>query len=143
MSDLQILIEEYEQKKKELVDNVKDLLRSEFDRFFQDNPAIKFVTWTQYFDENRFSVNEVYFSLMTKDEIVEELTKRELVGDEAFVEEFAYVDLTRDDNPALLRIIALIDSVPYDIMMEAFGADSEVTITPEAINIEDYSQYHD
>lgn len=161
MDDLKALIEAYEQKRQELRDSCLDLMREHFNKFFAENPTVKRISWTQYaphFNDGEpceFDVNEVYFSWLTADE--EELHLRELDNQGILYETYKYDSPTwtymggeaaiekwdTNVHPALVAMDTLIHSIPEEIMKDVFGLDSEIIITPEAINIEDYSSEHD
>lgn len=136
MTALQTLIEEYEKKRKELSDSCLDLLKLEFNKFFEENPEVVNFNWTQYtqgFNDGEpceFYVYDIWFTTTSEALKAEEEGNR-LAGEDYAVD---HSDLT----PNMLQMEALIQSVPLPIMKDVFGDGVQVIVNKEAVSIDWY-----
>src|SRR6267154_5517989 len=73
-TSIETLVEEYTKTKEKFVEKSKNAMRTAFKEFFDSNPDIDKITWTQYTpyfndgDPCVFGVQEMYFTL-AKDEV--------------------------------------------------------------------------
>jgi len=134
MSKLKELVEALNVARKEFSDGAKAQIKAEAKEFFDKNPEIKAIVWTQYapyFNDGEaceFGVNEMYVT--TTDPDSEDFCTRDVAwGDD---------DGIVWEHDAANEFTSTLAAIPEDVMRSIFGDDALVMITPDGIVVEEY-----
>jgi hypothetical protein len=150
---IQDFISYQEQFRKAATEKLKEF----FVKFWEENPAIKAVTWVQYapyFNDGNaceFSVNDPYFTNAEGKDLEEidcwggyEGGKEDIWSECSFSGRYGGVIPEGVDPVSTKSLSSLLTSeVMKPIMEETFGSDNTVIATREGFQVEDYSGSHD
>lgn len=168
IDDIKEKTEAINKTKKELVEKLRPDFKELFTPFLEKYPQVTHLKWNQYtpyFNDGEsctFSVNDLFGFLGTEEEddyegslpdyYVEQVaeyrttginsawsewTKTRVVEKNAEYPEDISVSLQMDkDFDALVKAF---DQIPDDIMLELFGDHTEITVTREGLDVEEYS----
>lgn len=147
-TSIETLVAEYTKTKEEFVEKSKNAMRTAFNEFFDANPDIDKITWTQYTpyfndgDPCVFGVQEMYFTL-DKDEVdINELDYQD--------EEYrCYSDFFWDDNGKRFDPVAeyraefkkftqQIGKLPDEIFLNTFGDHVRVIASRSGFDVQEY-----
>lgn len=155
MKELKRLISDFDEARKSFNAQAKKAFTSSMKDFFIENPEIKIIKWKQfspYFNDGDECTFRVGMPIFSNAPNAEDLDGEEYVGDEDTDEpvwihgEDAYGE---QEAPPIQRLHAAMDdfetvqqSTAFEELAEAmFGNHVEIVITPEGINVEDYSSH--
>lgn len=148
--------EEIHRMKKEVADTLRNEMRGEFAKIFEDNPELRWFSWVQYtpyFNDGESCVFSVIDSI-----------RYQWGGNPDDLEEIDYYDfpeISKWDIPyirgekesswrseidptevlaadALEPVINLLSAIDDDIFLEVFGDHAMVIVTKDGIDIEEY-----
>ena len=135
-TDIMALVEDYKKSKAEFSDKAQEAMRTAFKDFFDVNPNIEMIAWTQYTpffndgDPCVFGVADMYFSLVGE--------KIDLVGyldDSGMHSEY---DDKVDEAKTFKKFVQEIGTIPDEIFLDAFGDHVRVAATRKGFDTEDY-----
>ena len=135
-TDIMALVEDYKKSKAEFSDKAQEAMRTAFKDFFDVNPNIEMIAWTQYTpffndgDPCVFRVADMYFSLVGE--------KIDLVGyldDSGMHSEY---DDKVDEAKTFKKFVQEIGTIPDEIFLDAFGDHVRVAATRKGFDTEDY-----
>lgn len=150
---IQDFISYQEQFRKAATEKLKEF----FVKFWEENPAIKAVTWNQYApyfndgDPCEFSVNDPYFT-NAEGKDLEEITswgeyegeKEDIWSEYSFSGRYGAVAREGVDPVSTDSLSTLLTSEVMNPIMEAtFGSDNTVIATREGFQVDDFSGSHD
>ena len=152
MSKLTQLIEQMEEAKRAFREQGLELVKQEAKEFFEKNPDIQAVSWTQYApyfndgDACEFGVNEIVASTGLAQHEDDESFDPEEHDPEEFFEGLHYGEApgvvnyysSHPQHAGAQKFVELLAGIPKDIMRELVGDDSKVIITKAGIIIADY-----
>lgn len=144
------LIDSYSEAKKKFMADASELMKKEFKEFFKDVPEIKVIKWTQYtpyFNDGEpcvFSVNSPVFSNCEDPTMIS--VWGEIDGDEEDTNLYAFEGdynmpehFTEEQKNRVSELCEIIQSSEMeDVMLNAFGDHTEVTVTPKGIDVEEF-----
>lgn len=149
MSNLDTLMEEYTKAKRQFQQEAIKLLKQEFKSFFEDVPEVKVIKWSQYTpyfndgDPCVFGVNDPTFSNADDTDLVSAWGAYE--GDEddgtvfAFQGTYDMPETLKSKQARLESLSQMICSeAMQDVLLDAFGDHTVVTVTPAGIVTEQY-----
>ena len=150
---IQDFISYQEQFRKVATEKLKEF----FVKFWEENPAIKAVTWTQYapyFNDGEaceFSVNDPYFTNAEGKDLEEigcwgryEGEKEDIWSEYSFSGRYGAVAREGVDPVSTDSLSSLLTSEVMKPIMEAtFGSDNTVIATREGFQVDDFSGSHD
>lgn len=145
-TDIKDLVKEMEAFKKEYQKKGQKILQTAFTQFFEENPKIKTITWSQYTpyfndgDECLFSINEFYCSAkkLTTEDISdpydlerydEEETEEESTGG------YTYDSPERKKVQAFEKMLSPLE----DVFKELFDDHVWVIATEDGFEVNEYS----
>ena len=160
-------VEEMVALRKQVSEKIKNSMNGMFKEFFKNNPEFVYVTWTQYtpyFNDGEaceFSVHDKWF--VTKkslaryhdiDENSEDFEDMEFItgwaAEEAAVYMSSYSDTGKDTfiedygperGPVVYeearRLEKILDQIPEEIYLDAFGDHSQITISANGISVDE------
>lgn len=154
MSSIQEFIDEYTKFQAEFQAKAQKKIKEIFTAFWEKNPAIKAVIWTQYApyfndgDPCTFSVYDSYFT-NAEGEDLNQISGEEYEGEnESVWVEYSFGGPYDGDTPEGVDVDStkelskfLCSSALEDAMKATFGDDCRVVATREGFQIEEY--YHD
>lgn len=123
MNKIDEVIKSFKVAKEQFIENVKAIFVEEAKKFFEDNPGVESIYWTQYTpywndgEECTFSRHDHDFTYFDD---VEDKRNTEY---RAFDSEFSVV----------------IDRIPNEIYLDMFGDHVEVSISRDGINVQGYN----
>jgi len=131
-------------------------LKEFFVKFWEENPAIKAVTWNQYApyfndgDPCEFSVNDPYFT-NAEGKDLEDITswgeydggKEDIWSEYSFSGRYGAVAREGVDPLSTKSLSSLLTSEVMKPIMEAFGSDITIIATREGFQVDDFSGGHD
>ena len=141
------LVAEYNKTKKEFMEKAQNALRGAFNEFFETNPEIGQVVWTQYTpyfndgDECVFGVNDMFFTLSTF-----EGEPQDYEDDDAgcYGASFYSYNNANDADPVAKQRAAfrgftnVIRTIPDEIFKNSFGDHVKVIANRDGFNVEEY-----
>lgn len=135
----------------------KKMLATEFNQFFEANPTVEAVQWTQYTpyfndgDSCEFGRNDMSIKISGKIKVVNyKGEEQEIGGDEGGNDDDGFIDqyeLCSDRNKdpgtaalgkALKKLETALSDID-DIFLDTFGDHVEVTCTRNGFDVEEYS----
>jgi hypothetical protein len=152
-STIDAFVQEYNDFLNEFSKKATEKLKEVFKEFWDSNPEIKVVTWTQYApyfndgDPCEFSVNDPTFSNATDPDDIYDLKWGEYDGDTEGV--WAFCSWSRDEVPGVDKdaIKTLSDFIQSNamesVLQNTLGGDNRIVVTREGITSYDYSGTHD
>lgn len=154
---IESFIEEYNQYRQEFAKKAKAKLKEVLSDFWDKNPAINVIVWTQYapyFNDGSaciFSVNEPTFSNCTNPEEFNTLSWGEYEGYDENVWAFCEWNVEKrvknvsGINVESIKLLSrFIQSVAMeDVLRDTLGEDNLIIVTREGITCENYSGQHD
>lgn len=143
------LIEAQQELKKKFQTEAQDMFKEVTKEFFEKNPAITAVVWTQYTpyfndgDPCVFSVGDVIFTNAPDDELENVSPWGEYEGDLEDVWVETYVKHLSNDSGIDLESCNLISDMigskdMEDIMLAMFGDHAKVTATKNGFDVDEY-----
>lgn len=146
------LIEAQQELKKKFQTEAQDMFKEVTKEFFEKNPAITAVVWTQYTpyfndgDPCVFRVGDVIFTNAPDDELENVSPWGEYEGDLEDVWVETYVKHLSNDSGIDLESCNLISDMigskdMEDIMLAMFGDHAKVTATKNGFDVDEY--HHD
>lgn len=150
-------IQEYNDFRSAFQKRAQEKFKEVFKEFWEENPGINVVTWTQYapyFNDGEpcvFGINCPTFSNATEPDDISDLRWEEYNGETEGIwgcGEWNIKDIAKEYpgvNPESTKILAsLINSDPMeDVLEDMFGSDNRVVATREGFTSEDYCGEHD
>jgi hypothetical protein len=152
-STIDAFVQEYNDFLNEFSKKATEKLKEVFNEFWDSNPEIKVVTWTQYApyfndgDACVFSVNDPTFSNATSPDDIEDLRWGEYDGYTEGV--WAIARWSSDEIPGVDKdsIKTLSDFIQSNamesVLQNTLGGDNRIVVTREGITSYDYSGSHD
>lgn len=148
MAEHQKMLDEYNKAREEFSKKGKEIIRSSFKAFFEANPKIKAITWTQYTpffndgDPCEFSVYDMWV-------LSEESYEAWMDEGGSYAEEFdvasRYVDdrwksvLTDDEKKTIRTFVDSIHKLPDEVFEDMFGDHVYVVATADGFEVEEHS----
>jgi len=151
-STIDAFIQEYNDFLNEFSKKATEKLKEVFNEFWNSNPEIKVVTWTQYApyfndgDACVFRINDPTFSNATDPNDIEDLRWGEYDGDTEGVWAIChYSDETPGvDKDSIKTLSDFIQSNAMEsVLQNTLGGDNRIVVTREGITSYDYSRNHD
>jgi hypothetical protein len=152
-STIDAFIQEYNDFLNEFSKKATEKLKEVFNEFWNSNPEIKVVTWTQYApyfndgDACVFSVRDPTFSNATSPDDIEDLGWGEYDGDTEGV--WAICTWSSDEVPGVdtdsIEILSTFiqSNAMESVLRNTLGGDNRIVVTREGITSYDYSENHD
>ena len=135
-TDIMALVEDYKKSKAEFSDKAQEAMRTAFKDFFDVNPNIEMIAWTQYTpffndgDPCVFRVRDMYFSL-----VGEEIDLGRHLDDSGMHSEY---DDKVDEAKTFKKFVQEIGIIPDEIFLDAFGDHVRVAATRKGFDTEEY-----
>jgi hypothetical protein len=150
-------IEEYNQYRQEFTKKAQAKLKEILSDFWNKNPAINVIVWTQYApyfndgDACVFSVNDPTFSNCTNSEEFSTLSWGEYDGDDKNVWAFGAWNVEKESNKNIGIDVEFVKDLcrfiqsdaMEDVLRITLGEDNLIIVTREGITCQDYSDQHD
>ena len=132
-------------------------IKEVFKQFWEENPDIKVVVWTQYApyfndgDACVFRINDPTFSNATDEDDINDLRYGEYNGDneDIWTAESWDIDKISEKksgvNGESVKLLCnfLISNAMEDVLKSMFGSDNKIVATREGFAVTDYSESHD
>jgi hypothetical protein len=148
-TSIEALSKEFTKFKTEFTEKAKDAMRVAFKEFFEANPDIDQIAWTQYTpyfndgDACVFGVNEMGFTL-AKDKV--DLSEVDYPDEEGnFYEssfwngEGKYTDPVSEYRKLFSAFVGQVTSLPDEIFLNAFGDHVRVIANKDGFDVQEYS----
>lgn len=149
MSNLLNIINDYKQAKKQFMDVVSTALSEEFKEFFKSNPTVACVKWRQSvpnFNDGSpcvFHVHDIYISNSLECTFDGDFEEPE-DGDWVYPN-YSYSKYIPDAPEEIIDSIkpfrVLLSMGEMEEVLQTYGDNVEVTVTPDGIEIEEYYDY--
>ena len=150
-------IQEYQDFQNSFRQKAKVKLKEVFKQFWEENPEVKVVVWTQYApyfndgDACVFSINESTFSNATDEDDINDLSYGEYDGDNKDIWAISSWDIDRTTkgksrvNGESVKLLCnfLTSDAMEDVLESMFGSDNKIVATREGFAVTDYSGSHD
>ena len=130
---IKTLADEYTKTKQEYMLSLQAKLTEEFKNFFQQNPEVKAISWTQYtphYNDGEtcyFGVNE--FGVALTDDDADELKDQTIDT----------YDLQGKTSEKVKEFLKELRQLPSEVFEATFGDHAMVVATPEAFLVEEYA----
>lgn len=141
-TSIETLVTEYNKTKKEFISKSQDVMKLAFKEFFEANPDINQVAWTQYTpyfndgDVCEFGVSDIYFTL-AKDEV--DLGEADYLGDEdTHYSECSSGPDVKKHARAFKTFTDEIRQLPEDIYLNTFGDHVKVVANKDGFDVQEY-----
>lgn len=149
ISEHQKMLDEYNKLRAEFQERGKKVLKDSFKGFFDANPKIRAVSWTQYtpyFNDGEpctFSVHDMW--------ALDKKGYNEWKDNGGYAEEYSVASnwaygepegddrLTAKERKSVQDFLALVHKLPDDLFEDMFGDHVEVIATREGFEVEEYS----
>lgn len=161
MSTLSDAIATYEEVKKKFQDEIKEKMKVAFKEFFEANPEVDLITWTQYTpwfndgDTCEFSVGEIYTAVFVTEEAKEEYENGDMdyyqlenYGLRDWSDEYstngrlAVEKYGKERTDELIAAISAfseeISNIPSEVMEAVFDNHVKVVATRDGFEVEEY-----
>jgi hypothetical protein len=152
-STIDAFIQEYNDFLNEFTKKATEKLKEVFNEFWDCNPEIKVVTWTQYApyfndgDACVFSVNDLTFSNATDPDDIADLGWGDYDGGTEGVwatSSWGSDEIPGVDKDSLKTLSTFIQSDAMEsVLQNTLGGDNRIVVTREGITSHDYSGTHD
>lgn len=150
-------IQEYQDFQNSFRQKAKVKLKEVFNQFWEENPDIKVVVWTQYApyfndgDACIFRINDPTFSNATDEDDINDLHYGEYRGDnkDIWTAESWNIDKISEEKSGVnsesvkLLCIFLDSDAMQNVLESMFGSDNKIVATREGFAVTDYSGSHD
>jgi hypothetical protein len=142
---IKTLVAEYNKTKKEFMEKARNALRGAFNEFFDANPEIGQVVWTQYTpyfndgDECVFSVHDMFFNFVTFDGEPEDYEDDDAdCYGASFYSYKGETDPISEQRAAFKNFTHAIRGLPDEIFKDSFGDHVKVIANRDGFNIQEY-----
>lgn len=143
-TSIETLVADYTKTKAEFTEKAKNAIRTAFNEFFQTNPDIGQITWTQYTpyfngEPCVFGFNEMYFTL-AKDKVDLSEIRYTDDDDRCYGSTFwgGKVDPIKDYRAAFKAFEKLINIIPDEIFLNAFDDHVRVIANKDGFDVQEY-----
>lgn len=150
-------LEEYNEVQRTFQERAREKMKEIFKEFWQANPDVNVITWTQYApyfndgDPCVFSVNDLTFSNATEEDDIKELNWGDYDGENEDVwscgswgAEVIAEKVTGINVESVKDLCKFMHSdIMKDVLESVFGSDNRVVAIREGFISKDYSGNHD
>lgn len=151
MNNIDNLIDEYNQAKKQFQQKMKSEFKGFFKQFFEQNPEVTTVSWRQYtpyFNDGDACVFSCYaeYAFATNAEDYEKIRYGEYLGEDpenVWIDDADYGSINEELIPDhvvknMEELRRILGKVPDEIYLELFGDHVTVYAHKEGFTVEDY-----
>jgi len=150
-------IQEYNDFRSAFQKRAQEKFKEVFKEFWEENPRINTVVWTQYapyFNDGEpcvFSIHTITFSNATEPDDISDLNWEEYNGETEGIwacGDWNIKDIAKEHQGVNLESAKILSRLIYsdpmeDVLQDMFGSDNRVVATREGFTSEDYSDHHD